>query len=239
MNTGRQIGKLFFFLRMGLKCQQCRSNSSLINYTENLWTSKCHRKTAHMRRSMEGIKRQYLYQRGWFLFLSEVPYIHQNTHKRASHSTSETRTESDWVPVCPPSIYSFDRSGHPYCVPLIATKPLCKNKLTWHPAKWRLWNGNVCHTKVLCEMFLCVFIFPGWLTSFSLLRGIDISMAFCKDGYLSIELPLIQTACMFNGPCCVVSIAVLPCENEMCGCFRSYTNFFRSVLCVEAAFQNQ
>lgn len=30
---------------------------------------------------------------------------------------------------------------------------LCKNKLTWHPIKWSLWNGNVCHTKLFFFFF--------------------------------------------------------------------------------------
>lgn len=34
-------------------------------------------------------------------------------------------------------------------------------------------------------------------------------MPFYKDGYLSIEPPLVQTACPLNGPCCVVSVTIM------------------------------
>lgn len=46
-------------LSVQAKCQQFRSNTSLINYTENLWTGKCHPETYIRRGWEEGVKARY------------------------------------------------------------------------------------------------------------------------------------------------------------------------------------
>lgn len=162
---------------MLVKCQPYRSNTSLINYTENLWTSKCHPETPHLTELWGGCEGMIL------MWQRTAPFVSYMERKRTfiqvhwpiyqwhtpvpKKSNEGTGCRSALL-----STDSSDRSGHPFYILLIASEPqpaLCKNKLTRHPVKWSLWNGNVCRTKVFAERLFVFVIFHcagPWMIDF-------------------------------------------------------------------------
>lgn len=131
-----------------------RSNRSLINYTENLWTSKCNPETSHLAGLWGGHEGTMWHRKASFVSYNSP---HQSIWRTPAQSNKHTGCQS-----APLSTNSSDRSCHHFYILLIAFEPqptLCKNKLTWHPVKWKLWNGNVCHTKVFAERLFVFVIF--------------------------------------------------------------------------------
>lgn len=70
------------------KCQLYRSNNSLINYTENLWTSKCHPKTLHLTGWCGGHEGTTLIPQRKTLFGSCGTWRKRHIHRRRTHSRS-------------------------------------------------------------------------------------------------------------------------------------------------------
>ena len=100
----------FIFFLCGTKCQQYRSNSSPINYTENLWTSKCHPETLHLTRCNREWRCDFITNTNFLADPQRIVHIHPSSHNHSySHTCIEWHLQSQRVPVCPLSILGCDR----------------------------------------------------------------------------------------------------------------------------------
>lgn len=103
-----------------------------------------------------------------------------------THPCRNTLLQTHRVPICPLiNQWQWQIWSPLFLSLLIASEPqptLCKNKLTWHPVKWRLWNGNVCHTKVFRWKALCV-------CHLSLCKTLDDWLPLASWGALTFPCP--------------------------------------------------
>lgn len=126
------------------KCHPCRSNSGLINYTRNLWTTKCQPETSHLTGLWGGHGGTVLMW--WRRKVSFVGDMKKKKHSNiqlcavsVAHTRSHTRCHSaaslhllhhhlrqqqrHHLPLPPLSANGSDRSGHTLYILLIVSKP--------------------------------------------------------------------------------------------------------------------